>query len=64
MIKSRYFYLYLVCGFIALVLVIINVVMFYPEVKTSSIFLEILLMIFFFYLANKTYHEKKDKDLM
>ncbi|QQL51462.1 hypothetical protein [Mucilaginibacter ginkgonis] len=64
MINKRYFYLYLLFGIVALALIVINLIMFYPVVKTSSLIIEALMAALFFYLAYKTYHEKKDKELM
>ncbi|NCD71267.1 hypothetical protein [Mucilaginibacter agri] len=64
MTNSRFFYLYLIGGIAALALLIYNVVINYPAVMFTSIAFEAFMVIVLFYLANKTYHEKKDKEMM
>jgi hypothetical protein len=54
----------LIGGIIALVLLIYNIASTYPAVQFTSVALEVFLVIVLFYLANKTYHEKKDKEMM
>lgn len=64
MTNSRFFYLYLIGGIAALALLIYNIASTYPNIQFTSIALEVFLAIVLFYLANKTYHEKKDKEMM
>ncbi|WCT11187.1 hypothetical protein [Mucilaginibacter jinjuensis] len=64
MTNSRFFYLYLIGGIIALALLIYNIASTYPAVQFTSVALEVFMVIVLFYLANKTYHEKKDKEMM
>ena len=62
--NKKFFYLYLVGGAIALGLLIYDVLSTYPKLSPTSLALDILPGIMFFYLAYKTYHEKKDQELM
>lgn len=64
MTNSRFFYLYLIGGIAALALLIYNIASAYPNVQFTSISFEAFMVIAMFYLANKTYHEKKDKEMM
>ena len=64
MSNSRFFYLYLIGGILALALLIYKIASTYPAVQFASIPFEAFLVIALLYLANKTYHEKKDKDMM
>jgi ABC-type phosphate transport system permease subunit len=62
--NSKFFYLYLIGGIAALALLIYNVASAYPAVQFTSVAFKVFLVIVLFYLANKTYHEKKDKEMM
>jgi hypothetical protein len=42
----------------------VEVIRTYPEVSAKGVLLNALPAILFFYLAYKTYHEKKDSELM
>jgi hypothetical protein len=59
-----FFYLYLVGGSIAAALLGYDLVTTWPNVAANSLVLDILPMLLLYYLAYKTYHEKKDKELM
>jgi len=62
--STKFFYLYLVGGAIALGLLIFDLISTWPKPSLESLALDILPMILFFYLSYKTYHEKKDQELM
>jgi hypothetical protein len=62
--SKKFLYLYLIGGAIALGLLIYDVVTTYPHLSWNSLALDILPGILFFYLSYKTYHEKKDQELM
>jgi hypothetical protein len=62
--NPKFLVLYLIAGTLALILVIYQVVASYPTLNIGRIALNSILSLFFFYLAYKTYHEKKDKELM
>jgi hypothetical protein len=62
--NPKYLVLYLVAATLALALVIYQVVTTSPGLNLGRIGLNLIISIFFYYLAYKTYHEKKDKELM
>jgi hypothetical protein len=63
--KNKFFWLYLAGGLLALGLLIRDVIAAYPQMPGwSDNVLYVLSGILFFYLAFKTYHEKKDKEMM
>jgi hypothetical protein len=62
--NKKFLYLYLIGGAIALGLLIYDLVTTWPHPGATSLILDILPMILFFYLSYKTYHEKKDQELM
>ncbi|MDN3549341.1 hypothetical protein [Mucilaginibacter aquaedulcis] len=56
--------LYIIIGCLLLISLIVEVIRTYPEVSAKGVLLNALPAILFFYLAYKTYHEKKDSELM
>jgi hypothetical protein len=62
--NHKYMILYLVAGTLALILLVYRLVTTYPAMSTGRIISNSLLAVAFFYLAYKTYHEKKDKEMM
>jgi hypothetical protein len=62
--NSKYLILYLVAATLALLLVIYQLITTNPALNFGRIALNSVISIFFYYLAYKTYHEKKDKELM
>ena len=56
--------LYIIIGALLLVSLIVEVIITYPEVSPKGVLLNALPALLFFYLAYKTYHEKKDNELM
>ena len=62
--SRKFLYLYLAGGIIATGLLIYDIATTYPALSYTSLLLDILPAIFFFYLSYKAYHEKKDQELM
>ena len=62
--NPKFLILYLVAGTLALLLAIYQVITSYPSLNIGKIALNSIISLFFYYLAYKTYHEKKDKELM
>jgi hypothetical protein len=62
--NHKYLILYLIAGTLALIMVIYRAITTYPNFNTGQIALNAVVSLFFYYLAYKTYHEKKDKELM
>ncbi|MDP9048613.1 MAG: hypothetical protein M3N14_10775 [Bacteroidota bacterium] len=62
--NHKYLVLYIIAGTLALVLAAYKFVTTYPDLSTGRIALDVIAALFFYYLAYKTYHEKKDKELM
>jgi len=62
--NPKFLILYIIAGSLALILVIYQLITTYPNLDTGRLILNSFLSLFFYYLAYKTYHEKKDKELM
>ncbi|MCO5945262.1 MULTISPECIES: hypothetical protein [Mucilaginibacter] len=62
--NPKFLVLYIIAGTLALGLVIYQAVTTYPALTYSRLGLNAIMSIFFYYLAYKTYHEKKDSELM
>lgn len=62
--NPKFLILYLIAAVAALVLAVYLFISTYGNLNTGRITLNIIISLFFFYLAYKTYHEKKDKELM
>ncbi|MEO6851632.1 MAG: hypothetical protein ABI203_04240 [Mucilaginibacter sp.] len=58
---NKFFYLYIAGGTLALLFLIYQVI--YHR-GTTRIIADAILMVAFYYLAFKVYHEKKDHDMM
>ena len=56
--------LYIIIGALLLISLLVEVIMTYPEVSPKGVLLNAMPALLFFYLAYKTYHEKKDNELM
>lgn len=56
--------LYIVIGSLLLILLIVQIALSYPDVSPKGVLLNAVPALLFFYLAYKTYHEKKDNELM
>jgi hypothetical protein len=62
---NKFFYLYLAGGILAISLLTKDIINNYPNTPTiSDILLDAIPAVLLFYLAFKTYREKKDKELM
>jgi hypothetical protein len=62
--NPKYLALYLVAGTLSLLLIIYELISDYPVFSAVRILGNVILCLAFYYLAYKTYHEKKDKELM
>ncbi|HEY8780801.1 MAG TPA: hypothetical protein VIM16_04230 [Mucilaginibacter sp.] len=62
--NPKFLVLYLLAGSLALILAIYQVIATYPSLNIGRIALDSIISLFFFYLSYKTYHEKKDNELM
>ena len=63
--NNRFFYIYFIGGTLALILLLYQV---FAHQKTAMVWYDlsgyIIAALLLYYLAYKTYHEKKDKELM
>ena len=62
--NPKFLILYLIAGTLALLLVIYQLITTYANLNIGRLILNIVIAAFFYYLSYKTYHEKKDKELM
>jgi len=62
--NPKFLVLYIIAGTLALGLGIYTIVTTYPAITYGRITLNVVMAIGFYYLAYKTYHEKKDGELM
>jgi hypothetical protein len=62
--NPKFIVLYLVFGALGLLLAGYKLVTTYPNVSIGRTVLDVIVGLFFFYLAYKAYHVKKDKELM
>lgn len=62
--NPKYLVPYIVAATLALALAIYQVFSTYPAFNYGRIALDVIIALFFYYLAYKTYHEKKDQELM
>jgi len=62
--NPKYLILYLIAGSVALALVIYQLITSHANPNYGRIALDAVIALFFYYLAYKTYHEKKDDELM
>ncbi|MDB5134931.1 MAG: hypothetical protein JWP37_1534 [Mucilaginibacter sp.] len=60
----KFFYLYLAGGTIALLLLIYQILAYYPDLSDTGIFLNLIPVLLLYYMAFKVRREKEDKDLM
>jgi hypothetical protein len=62
--SKKFFYLYLIGGIIAVILLVKDIVTAYPSmIATRDIAFDIVPALLLFYLAFKTYQEKNDQEL-
>lgn len=62
--NPKYLVLYLIAATLALGLAIYLLITTDPTDTYGRIALDVIISLFFYYLAYKTYHEKKDQELM
>ena len=62
--NPKFLILYIVAGSIALLLAIYQLITTNPSDNPARLAVNVVISLFFYYLAYKTYHEKKDKELM
>lgn len=62
--NPKFLALYLIAGTVAIIIAAYKFFIGYPAVDTGRIVLDVVIGLFFFYLAYKAYHVKKDKELM
>ncbi|TSD67390.1 hypothetical protein FFF34_008365 [Inquilinus sp. KBS0705] len=62
--SGKFFYLYLVGGTVALLLLLYSIIAAWPEVNRSGALFYIIPTLALYYMAYKTYHVKKDGELM
>ena len=62
--NPKFLILYIIAGSLALILVAYQLITTYPHLDTGRLALNSVMSLAFYYLAYKTYHEKKDKELM
>jgi hypothetical protein len=62
--SGKFFYLYLVGGTVALMLLIYEIIAAYPDIKGRGALFYIIPTLLLYYMAYKTYHVKKDGELM
>lgn len=60
----KFFYLYLIGGFIALAILIYEIITDYTFIGATGVLMGIIPAIVMFYLAYKVWHEKNDSELM
>jgi len=62
--NPKFFYLYIIAGTLALLLLLWQLFTYWNSLSPTGVILNAIPMIIFYYLAYKTYHEKKDSELM
>jgi hypothetical protein len=62
--NPKYLVLYLIAATLALGLALYQIFTTYPTLNYGRIALNVIISLFFYYLSYKTYHEKKDGELM
>jgi len=62
--SPKFFYLYLIAGIVALILVIIQIATEYPAVNYRNAIIYFIPVLLLFYMANKVYQVKNDSELM
>ena len=60
----KFFYLYLIGGTVALLLLVYQIIAYYPEIRFVGVFFNVIPVLLLYYLAYKVRREKEDKDLM
>jgi hypothetical protein len=64
MMSTKFFYLYIAGGTIALGWLIYRLIVFYPAINTLDLAINAVPAVLLYYLAFKVRREKEDKDMM
>ncbi len=62
--NPKYLVLYLIAATLALIMAVYIAITTWPAPNYGRIALNVIISLFFYYLAYKTYHIKKDQELM
>lgn len=63
--NNRFYYLYLIAGSVALIFLLYQLFTYHIHgIDIWNLAGDIFLVVVLYYLAYKTYHEKKDKEMM
>jgi len=63
--KNKFFYVYLIAGTFSLILFLYQIFTQHSaNINLWNLAGDIILVVILYYLAFKTYHEKKDKEMM
>jgi hypothetical protein len=60
----KFFYLYLVGGIVFLIMLIYQLIAYYPSLNIPGVILDVFILLLLFYMAYKVRREKEDKDTM
>ncbi len=60
----KFFYLYFAGGCVALLLLIYQVVAYYPALSIVGVLFNVIPIVLLYYMAYKVRREKEDKDMM
>ncbi len=60
----KFFYLYLTGGIVFLIMLIYQLIAYYPSLNIPGVILDVIIVLLLFYMAYKVRREKEDKDLM
>lgn len=60
----KFFYLYLAGATVALLLLIYQVMTYYPDLNGIGLFINVFPVILLYYMAYKVRREKQDRDMM
>ena len=60
----KFFYLYLIGGIVFLIMLIYQLIAYYPSLNIFGVMLDGIIVLLLFYMAYKVRREKEDKDMM
>ena len=64
MMSTKFFYLYIAGGTVALIWLIYRLIAYYPALNTLDLAINAVPVVLLYYLAYKVRREKEDKDMM
>ena len=64
MMSTKFFYLYIAAGTVALIWLIYRLIAYYPGLNTLDLAINAVPVVLLYYLAYKVRREKEDKDMM